>query len=89
MFLGPNNFRAPVDYAFHFDAGLYAEFLREIAEAEGVIRHDRKIVGHALADDGFVEALILEGGEQAGRRSVRRLLGLYRTADRAGARHRL
>ena len=64
VFLGPNNFRAPVDYAFHFDAGLYAQFLREIAEAEGVIRHDRKIVGHALADDGFVDALILEGGDR-------------------------
>ena len=61
---GPNNFQAPVDYAFHFDAGLYAGFLREVAEAQGVIGHDRKIVGHELADDGFVDALILEGGER-------------------------
>jgi tryptophan halogenase len=57
------NLRGNLAYAFHFDASLYAAFLRERAQAQGVIRHDRKIVGHRLADDGFVEALLFEGGD--------------------------
>jgi tryptophan halogenase len=58
------NLQRPVDYAFHFDAGLYAQFLREIAEAQGVLHHDAKIVGHQLGKDGFVEAIVLESGEK-------------------------
>ena len=49
-------------YAYHFDASLYAGFLRERAESQGVIRHDRKITGHKLADDGFVEAVVFDDG---------------------------
>lgn len=30
-------------YAYHFDAGLYAAFLREIAESYGVVRHEGRI----------------------------------------------
>ena len=52
-----------VAYAYHFDASLYALFLRDMAEAQGVIRHDRKITGHRLADDGFVEAITFEDGD--------------------------
>jgi len=57
-----SNFQGNIAYAFHFDASLYARFLREIAEANGVIRHDRKISGHRLDSEGFVEAVVLEDG---------------------------
>jgi tryptophan halogenase len=56
--------RAAVNYAFHFDAALYAQFLRDLAERDGVIRHDRKIVGHELAADGSVGAIVLDGGDR-------------------------
>ena len=57
-----SNFQGNIAYAFHFDASLYARFLRDIAEANGVIRHDRKISGHRLDSEGFVEAVVLEDG---------------------------
>ena len=56
------NAQGNVAYAFHFDASLYALFLRQLAEANGVVRHDRKIRGHRLDDQGFVEAVVFEDG---------------------------
>jgi tryptophan halogenase len=54
-------------YAFHFDASLYAAFLRDHATARGVIRREGRIVDVALCEaDGFVEALTLESGERIG-----------------------
>ncbi|MHB1272413.1 MAG: tryptophan halogenase family protein [Rhodanobacter sp.] len=56
---------ANIAYAYHFDAGLYAQYLRGYAEKRGVMRTEGKITQTALhADNGFVEAVILESGER-------------------------
>ena len=52
-----------LNYAFHFDAGLYARFLRAKAETEGVVRHEGRIGGVDLhPETGFVQSLRLSDG---------------------------
>jgi tryptophan halogenase len=54
---------ASYKYAYHFDAALYARYLRANAEARGVVRREGKVVDVQLrAADGFIEALTLEDG---------------------------
>jgi tryptophan halogenase len=56
---------ADIAYAFHFDAGLYAKYLRSRAERQGVMRTEGRIVDTVLrASDGFVEAVVMENGER-------------------------
>ncbi|MCV0415331.1 MAG: tryptophan 7-halogenase [Brevundimonas sp.] len=62
---GPKSPLSKIAYAFHFDAGLYARFLRQFAEARGVCRQEGKIVRvDQRATDGFIEAVALESGER-------------------------
>ena len=53
-----------VNYAYHFDAGLYARFLRRIAEGYGLRRVEGKI-REVRQDpgDGSVQSLVLEDGQ--------------------------
>lgn len=54
-----------ITYALHFDASLFARYLRVIAEAGGVVRTEGKVQAVALQpESGFIRALTLEGGEQ-------------------------
>jgi tryptophan 7-halogenase len=63
----PHSPLADIAYAYHFDATLYARYLRELAEQRGARRIEGKIVGvNRRADDGFVESVTLENGEQVG-----------------------
>ena len=56
---------ADIAYAFHFDASLYARFLRQYSEARGAIRTEGKIVDTVLGEpDGFIEAVVLASGER-------------------------
>jgi tryptophan 7-halogenase len=62
--LGPTPELAGMGYAYHFDAALYAKFLRNIAEKNGVIRTEGKINDVTLnGETGNVESVTLEGGK--------------------------
>ena len=39
----PRQVQSRLDYAYHFDAGLYAKFLRKLAEKQGTIRREGRI----------------------------------------------
>ncbi len=61
----PNSDLDGISYAFHFDAGLYARFLRGIAEGNGVVRTEGRITGVSRdGESGFVKSVTLESGEQ-------------------------
>jgi tryptophan halogenase len=56
-----------IAYAFHFDAGLYSLYLRDLAEGRGVIRREGKVIGvKQRSDNGFIESLKMEDGDTIG-----------------------
>ncbi len=54
---------ARLGYAFQFDAGLYARYLRRLAEGWGVARREGRVVDVVRdGETGLVEAAVLHGG---------------------------
>jgi len=51
-----------VPYAYHFDAGLYAEFLRAYAEERGVIRIEATLQGATRTAEGDIAAVVTDDG---------------------------
>ncbi len=63
----PGSPLADIDYAYHFDASLYAAFLRRRAESQGVQRIEGRIVTARLRpEDGFVDHVVLNDGREIG-----------------------
>jgi tryptophan 7-halogenase len=61
----PRSLASTYAYAYHFDASLYAAFLRRHAEARGVVRTEGRIAGATQRpDDGFIEAVALDDGRR-------------------------
>ena len=58
----PRSVQSQMTYAFHFDATLYARFLRRRAEAAGVTRHEGRISDVQLTDDGAIAGVRLDDG---------------------------
>ena len=61
----PRDVRSTHDYAYHFDAGLYARLMRRYAEARGVVRHEGRVVDVACDTlSGHVTGLTLADGRR-------------------------
>jgi len=59
----PNSPLGDIAYAYHFDASLYAKYLRKLSEARGVVRIEGKITRATQREgDGHVDAIELENG---------------------------
>jgi tryptophan halogenase len=51
-----------IAYAYHFDASLYAKYLRGLAEQHGVKRTEGRIVDVGVHDNGDIASVTLEDG---------------------------
>jgi tryptophan 7-halogenase len=60
----PNSPLADIGHAFHFDASLYAKYLRGYAEKHGVLRTEGKIASvQQHPETGFVTSVTMENGD--------------------------
>jgi len=60
----PDSPISEIVHAFHFDASLYAKYLRGLAEQHGVKRTEGKIVDVQQHEDGDIASVALEGGQK-------------------------
>ncbi len=61
----PNSILSSMGYAYHFDASLYAKFLRHFAEGQGVQRIEGKVVDvRQHPHSGFIDSIFLESRQQ-------------------------
>lgn len=59
----PNSPLSQITYAYHFDAGLYAQYLRKFAESLGVTRIEGQVKKVNVDDErGHIESVELEDG---------------------------
>jgi tryptophan 7-halogenase len=60
----PRSILSTLGYAYHFDAGLYARFLRKIAESRGVKRFEGRVEKiQQNPETGFVTAITTQRGD--------------------------
>jgi tryptophan halogenase len=60
----PRRIQSTSNYAYHFDAGLYARYLRRYSEERGVTRHEGRIVGVERGEGDDVAAVTLDDGRR-------------------------
>jgi tryptophan halogenase len=61
----PNSPLADIDYAYHFDASLFARFLRSQSEQRGVTRIEGRIVEVSKhPENGFIDRVRLDDGRE-------------------------
>ena len=57
------NILSTFDYAYHFDAGLYARYLRQVSEGRGVQRLEGRLLGCTQSEaNGHIESVRLADG---------------------------
>jgi tryptophan halogenase len=63
----PRQMQSRLDYAYHFDATLYAQYLRSYSEARGVKRIEGRVNDVSLnSETGFIQDVKLDNGQIIG-----------------------